>query len=97
MLVVLFLGIYLIRVNYTFMVIGITMMLSLLYYQLGEFSWHLLVLRLGETAVGVGAVVLTVLVVFPLRPQRVLTTAVLLWFRSVSELLDASLDRLTGR
>ncbi len=95
-LVVLFLGIYLIRVNYTFMVIGITMMLSLLYYQLGEFSWHLLVLRLGETAVGVGAVVFTVLVVLPLRPQRVLTTAVLLWFRSVSTLLDASLDRLLG-
>ena len=95
-LVVLFLGIYLIRVNYTFMVIGITMMLSLLYYQLGEFSWHLLVLRLGETAVGVGAVVITVLVVFPLRPQRVLTTAVLLWFRSVSALLDASLDHLSG-
>ena len=95
-LVVLFLGIYLIRVNYTFMVIGITMMLSLIYYQLGEFSWHLLVLRLGETVVGVGAVVLTVLVVFPLRPQRVLTTAVLLWFRSVSALLDASLDRLSG-
>ena len=95
-LVVLFLGIYLIRVNYTFMVIGITMMLSLLYYQLGEFSWHLLVLRLGETAVGVGAVVFTVLVVLPLRPQRVLTTAVLLWFRSVSALLDASLDRLLG-
>ncbi|WP_375481708.1 FUSC family protein [uncultured Jatrophihabitans sp.] len=95
-LVVLFLGIYLIRVNYTFMVIGITMMLSLLYYQLGEFSWHLLVLRLAETAVGVGAVVVTVLVVLPLRPQRVLTTAVLLWFRALSTLLDASLDRLLG-
>ena len=95
-LVVLFLGIYLIRVNYTFMVIGITMMLSLLYYQLGEFSWHLLVLRLGETAVGVGAVVVTVLVVFPLRPQRVLTAGVLLWFRSLSALLDAALDRLSG-
>ena len=95
-LVVLFLGIYLIRTNYTFMVIGVTMMLSLLYYQLGEFSWHLLVLRLIETAVGVGAVVLTVLVVFPLRPQRVLAAGVLLWFRSLSTLVDRSLDRLLG-
>jgi uncharacterized membrane protein YgaE (UPF0421/DUF939 family) len=95
-LAVLFLGIYLIRVNYTFMVIGITMTLSLIYYQLGEFSWHLLVLRLAETAVGVGAVIVTVLVIVPLRPQRVLTAGVLLWFRALSALLDASLDRLLG-
>ncbi len=93
-LVMLFLGIYLIRINYTFMVIGVTMMLSLLYYQLGEFSWHLLVLRLAETAVGVGAVVLTVLVVLPLRPQRVLIAGALLWLRALSELLDAALDQL---
>ena len=71
-LVALFIGIYTIRVNYTFMVIGITVTMSQLYYQLGEFSWSLLVLRLGETAVGVGAVVLTVLLIVPLRPQRVL-------------------------
>ncbi|WP_375490045.1 FUSC family protein [uncultured Jatrophihabitans sp.] len=93
-MVMLFLGIYLIRVNYTFMVIGITMTLSLIYYQLGEFSWHLLVLRLAETAVGVGAVVVTVLLVLPLRPQRVLTAGVLLWFRALAALLDAALDRL---
>jgi uncharacterized membrane protein YccC len=93
-LVMLFLGIYLIRINYTFMVIGVTMMLSLLYYQLGEFSWHLLVLRLAETAVGVGAVVVTVLVVVPLRPQRVLAAGVLLWFRALSDVLDAALEQL---
>lgn len=95
-LVVLFLGIYLIRTNYTFMVIGVTMMLSLIYYQLGEFSWDLLVLRLVETAVGVGVVVVTVLVVFPLRPQRVLVAGVLLWFRSLAELVDHAMDRLLG-
>lgn len=95
-IVVLFLGIYLIRVNYTFMVIGVTMMLSLLYYQLGEFSWHLLLVRLEETAVGVGAVVVTVLVVLPLRPQRVLTTGALLWFRALSALVDLCLERLLG-
>jgi uncharacterized membrane protein YccC len=95
-LVSLFLGIYLIRVNYTFMVIGITVTLSQLYAQLGEFSWHLLVLRLGETAIGVGAVVVTVVVVLPLRPQRVLTTGVLLWFRSLSVLMNDALDKLLG-
>jgi uncharacterized membrane protein YgaE (UPF0421/DUF939 family) len=93
-LVALFFGIYLIRVNYTFMVIGITVTVTQLYAQLGEFSWQLLLLRLGETAIGVGAVVLTVLVILPLRPQRVLTTGVLLWFRALTTLLDGALHRL---
>jgi uncharacterized membrane protein YccC len=96
-LVALFFGIYLIRVNYTFMAIGITVTLSQLYAQLGEFSWHLLVLRLVETAIGVGAVIETVLLVVPLRPQRVLTTGVLLWFRSLSTLVNDGLDRMLGR
>ena len=95
-LVALFFGIYLIRVNYTFMAIGITVTLSQLYAQLGEFSWHLLVLRLVETAIGVGAVIVTVLLVVPLRPQRVLTTGVLLWFRSLSTLVNGGLDRMLG-
>ena len=95
-MVSLFFGIYLIRVNYTFMAIGITVTLSQLYAQLGEFSWHLLTLRLLETAIGVGAVVVTVLVVVPLRPQRVLTSGVLLWFRALSTLLDRSLDQMIG-
>lgn len=95
-LLALFLGIYLIRVNYTFMVIGITVTVAQLYAQLGELSWHLLLLRLGETAIGVGAVVLTVLVILPLRPQRVLTAGVLLWFRALTRLLEGALDRLLG-
>lgn len=94
-LVALFFGIYLIRVNYTFMVIGVTVTMSQLYKQLGEFSWHLLVLRLGETAIGVGAVVITVLFIVPLRPQRVLSAGVLLWFRALTSAVDESLDRLT--
>jgi uncharacterized membrane protein YgaE (UPF0421/DUF939 family) len=96
-LVALFFGFYLIRVNYTFMVIGITVMMSELYAQLGEFSWHLLVLRLVETAIGVGAVAVTVVLVVPLRPQRVLTTGVLLWLRSMTALVDGGVQRmLTG-
>jgi uncharacterized membrane protein YccC len=96
-LVALFFGIYLIRVNYTFMVIGVTVTMSQLYKQLGEFSWHLLVLRLGETAIGVGAVVVTVLFIVPLRPQRVLSAGVLLWFQALTAVVDESLDRLTCR
>jgi hypothetical protein len=92
-----FFGIYLIRVNYMFMAIGITVMIAQLYVQLGKFSWQVLELRLAETAVGVGAVVVTVLFIVPLRPQRVLITGVLLWFRALQTLVDAVLDRLDGK
>ena len=96
-LVALFFGTYLIRTNYMFMVVGITVTVSQLYAQLEEFSWHLLVLRLAETAIGVAAVVLTVLFIVPLRPQRVLTTGVLLWFTALRRLLEAVLGRLDGQ
>jgi hypothetical protein len=38
-----------------------------------------------------------VLVIVPLRPQRVLTTGVLLWFRALRTLVDAVLDRMVDR
>jgi uncharacterized membrane protein YccC len=96
-IVSLFFGIYLNRINYTFMAIAITVTVSQIYAQLGELSWHLLLLRLGETAIGVGAVVVTVLFVLPLRPQRVLTTGVLLWFRSLSALVNDALDHMLDK
>jgi uncharacterized membrane protein YccC len=83
-------------VNYTFMTMGITVTMAQLYVQLDEFSWRLLLLRLGETAIGVAAVVVTVLLIVPLRPQRVLTTGLLLWFRALRALLDAVLERVDG-
>jgi uncharacterized membrane protein YccC len=95
-LVAMFFGIYLLRVNYVFLSIAITVMISQLYVQLGQFSWQILLLRLGETVVGVAAVVATVLVIVPLRPQRVLTTGLLLWFRSLRALVEAALDHLVG-
>jgi uncharacterized membrane protein YccC len=51
-LVALFIGFYLQRINYAFMVIAITVMVSQLYVQLGEFSNVLLLLRLEKTALG---------------------------------------------
>jgi uncharacterized membrane protein YccC len=96
-MVALFLGIYLIRINYMFMVIGITVTMSQLYVQLDEFSWHLLVLRLAETGIGVASVVLVVLFVFPLRPQRVLTVAVSMYLDASTKVVDESLAAMTGR
>jgi hypothetical protein len=79
-----------------FMTIGITVTMAQLYVQLDEFSWSLLLLRLGETAIGVAAVIVTVLLIVPLRPQRVLTTAVLLWFTALRALVEGVLGRLDG-
>jgi uncharacterized membrane protein YgaE (UPF0421/DUF939 family) len=93
-LAAMFLGIYLIRVNYMFMTMAITVMISQLFVQLGEFSRQILLTRLAETAVGVAAVIVVVLLVVPLRSQRVLATAVLLWFRALHVLVDAELDAI---
>jgi hypothetical protein len=79
------------------MTIAITVMIAQLYAQLGVLSWQVLLLRLAETAVGFGAVVVTALFIVPLRPQRVLTASVLAWFRALRTLLDAVLDRLDGK
>ena len=60
-------GVYFIRVSYALMVIGVTVMVSELYEQLGEFSNHLLLLRLEETAIGAVVAALAALLVFPVR------------------------------
>ncbi|MCW2933881.1 MAG: hypothetical protein JWM19_4843 [Actinomycetia bacterium] len=93
-LVSLFLGLYLIRVNYAFMAIGITVMVSQLYVELGEFSNNLLLLRLGETAVGAGVAILTVLLVLPLHVGRVARVAARQQLEALADLADRCLDRL---
>jgi len=93
-LVSLFLGLYLFRVNYTFMTIGITVMVSQLYVELDEFSNNLLILRLGETAVGAGVAILTVLLVLPLHVGRVARVASRQQVAALGDLADRCLDRL---
>jgi uncharacterized membrane protein YgaE (UPF0421/DUF939 family) len=92
-LVALFLGLYLFRINYTLMTIGITVMVSQLYVELDEFSNNLLLLRLGETAVGAGVAMLTVLLVLPLHIRRVARVAA----RHQIEALADLIARCTGR
>jgi hypothetical protein len=93
-LVSLFLGLYLFRVNYAFMTIGITVMVSQLYVELDEFSNSLLLLRLGETAVGAGVAIATVLLVLPLHVGRVARVAARHQVEALADLADRSLDRL---
>jgi len=93
-LVSLFLGLYLFRVNYTFMTIGITVMVSQLYVELDEFSNNLLLLRLAETSVGAGVAMLTVLLVLPLHIGRVARVAARQQVAALADLADRSQDRL---
>jgi len=93
-LVALFLGLYLFRVNYTFMTIGITIMISQLYVELDEFSNHLLLLRLGETSVGAGIAMLTVLLVLPLHIRRVARVAARQQIESLADLVGRCTERL---
>jgi uncharacterized membrane protein YgaE (UPF0421/DUF939 family) len=93
-MVSLFLGLYLFRVNYAFMTVGITVMVSQLYVELDEFSNSLLLLRLAETAVGAGVAILTVLLVLPLHVGRVARVAARHQLEALADLADRSLDRL---
>src|SRR5580693_6503633 len=93
-LVSLFLGLYLFRVNYAFMTIGITVMVSQLYVELDEFSNALLVLRLEETAIGAAVAIATVLLVLPLHVGRVTRVAARLQVEALGDLIDRSLARL---
>jgi len=95
-LAALFFGFYLMRINYTFMVIGITVMVSQLYLQLDEFSNVLLLLRLEETALGAAVTIVVVMLVFPLRTRRVLRLAVRDLVQAVGRLAGDASDRLLG-
>jgi hypothetical protein len=93
-LIALFFGLYLMRISYGLMVIGVTVMVSQLYVQLDEFSDSLLALRLGETAVGAALTALTVLFVLPLRVRRVARVACRQYLQAVRGVADAAVERL---
>ena len=61
-------GLYFVQVSYWRMAVGITIMVSELYVQLGEFSSGLLVLRLEETALGAVVATLAAVLIFPSAP-----------------------------
>jgi uncharacterized membrane protein YccC len=84
----LFLGFYLMRVNYTFFVIAITVVVSQLYQELNEFSNTLLLERLAETALGAAVTIIVVALVFPLRTRRVLRVAFRSHVRAIGALVD---------
>jgi hypothetical protein len=92
------LGVYFMRVSYALMVIGLTVMVSQLYVQLGEYSNSLLALRLEETTIGAVVAALAALLVFPVRTHHAVLVAARDYFATLRELLDGVAERLrTGR
>jgi len=87
-LAALFIGFYLMRISYAFFVVAVTVMVSQLYQDLGEFSDSLLRLRLEETAIGAGVAVAVVVLVVPLRTHRVIRLALRRELEAVGTLLE---------
>jgi uncharacterized membrane protein YccC len=81
-------GVYFIRVSYALMAIGITVMVSMLYIDLGEFSNGLLLDRLELTAIGAAIAMIAALLIFPVRTGRVIRQAALQYFDALLALID---------
>jgi hypothetical protein len=90
-------GTYFIKTSYALMVIGVTIMVSQLYEQLGTYSNHLLVLRLEETTVGAVVAVLAAVLIFPVSTRRATRVAALGHLTALHDVLGAMVDRLSGR
>ncbi len=95
-LVSLFFGFYLTRVDSAFMAVGITVMIAQLYVQLHEFSNSLLLIRLEETAIGAAVAIVVVTFVLPLRTRRVLSVAMRNHVTAVGRLVEHSSRHLLG-
>ncbi|HET7357256.1 MAG TPA: FUSC family protein [Nocardioidaceae bacterium] len=84
-----FLGFYLLRISYAYMIFFVTIMIGQLYSALHQFSSGLLVLRLEETAVGAAAGIVVALLVTPLSTRDTVRAA-------RDDLLGALGELLTG-
>ena len=90
-------GFYLVNITYAGMIFFVTIMVSQLYSQLGEFTDHLLVLRLEETALGAAIGVLVALVVLPTSTRDTVQAARGRYFTALADLLRATALRLDHR
>jgi uncharacterized membrane protein YccC len=94
-LIAIFFGVYFFRISYSFMVVGVTVAISQVYVELDEYSLHLLLVRLAETAVGSAAALVVVALIFPLRRSQVLQVAVAGQLRAIGHLIADVTERLT--
>lgn len=91
-----FCGFYLLRLSYAYMIFFITIMIGQLYSVMHMFSPELLLLRLEETAVGACVGIAVSLIFVPLSTRDTIRTARNNLLIGLSELLDASADKLSN-
>jgi hypothetical protein len=80
-------AIYFAQVRYWLTALAITLMVSQLYVQLGEFSSGLLVLRLEETAIGAVIAMLAAVLIFPVGTRAAAQQAATGYFDALASLL----------
>jgi uncharacterized membrane protein YccC len=88
------LGIYFIKVSYAAFVTALTVALAQLYSQLGEYSNHLLALRLEETAIGGAVAIAAAIWIFPVRTRHAARIAERAYLGSLADLLGRVSDHL---
>lgn len=88
------LGMYFRKVSYGGLVIAITVALAQLYGQLGEYSNHLLAMRLEETASGGAVAIAAAIWIFPVGTHRATVIAERAFLGSLADLLRRVGDRL---
>ncbi len=93
-LAAMFLGVYLSKVNYSFLAMGVTVAISMVFLQLSELSNSLLLERILETAVGALLASLTALFILPLGPRRVIATARARFLDHLQQLLTTAVGYL---
>lgn len=88
--VCLFCAFYFMKIAYSMMTFWITTMLALLYGLLGQFTFHLLLLRIEETAIGavIGAAV--AILVLPTDTRKAIRDDAHTFLTTLSKLIDAS-------
>jgi uncharacterized membrane protein YccC len=94
--VCLFCAFYFMKVTYSLMTFWITTMLALLYGLLGQFTYHLLLLRIEETAIGAVIGVAVAMLVLPVNTRTSIRNDARTFFATLSELIDASVTTLFG-
>lgn len=94
--VCMFFAFYLVQIAYSLMIFWITTMLALLYGLLGQFSIGLLLLRIGETAIGAAIGVLVALLVLPTSTRASIRDAVRDFLTALDELIDVAAHSPAG-
>ncbi|MFP5021292.1 FUSC family protein [Pseudonocardia phyllosphaerae] len=92
-----FLALYLVRISEAMMAFWLTAVLALLYGVIGQFSLHVLLLRVEETAAGAAMGMLAAFLVLPTRSRTAFADALSDVLGAFGTSLTCSAQRLLGR